>query len=94
MSDIEIKNWNEIKEDFNNKETSILLGNGFSIGYNESFNYKSLYERLEEEEKDMKDMFDKLDTKNFEDVLKCLHEIYTNENLIKLGICEEKKLKN
>ena len=89
MSDLEIKKWSDISEDFINKENSILLGNGFSIGYHEHFNYESLYEKLAEEEKDI---FNRLNTKNFEDVLKYLYEIYSNENLIRLDICKKENI--
>ena len=38
----EIKQWDEIKEDFQGAD--ILLGNGFSINLSPSFNYTSLFE--------------------------------------------------
>jgi hypothetical protein len=42
MVDSEIKQWDEIKEDFQGAD--ILLGNGFSINLSPSFNCTSLFE--------------------------------------------------
>ena len=71
--------WGEIREEFENKGTSLLLGKGFSCAVWNRFKDSSLYQEaslqnngcpfLSEEDKLI---FDKLETKNFEKVLATL----------------------
>ncbi|MEG4628139.1 DUF4917 family protein [Microcoleus sp. AR_TQ3_B6] len=75
----QLVSWEEIREDFENKETSLLLGKGFSCAVWNRFKDSSLYQEaslqnnggsfLSEEDRQI---FDKLETKNFEKVLATL----------------------
>lgn len=77
--------WSEIKEKSWN---SLLLGNGFSINIWERFGYKSLFEVAAGDELQNKltaqsiALFDKLNSNNFEDVLRVLfHARLVDEQL-------------
>lgn len=70
----EIVNWKEIQDtEFNN----LLLGNGFSMNVSTSFRYESLLDLFDGRPvgryKCTKDIFDKLETSNFETVLKAIY---------------------
>ena len=89
-----IKNWGELsKIQFNN----ILLGNGFSRTYWNKFEYRSLLEMCGDEPVGRylctKEIFKKLNTENFEEVLRAVYHAYIvsidNQDAIKtlyLGI--------
>jgi len=68
----ELKNYNEIKEEFSN--ANILLGNGFSINFSDTFRYKKLYDSFIRRCSDTsKKLFKGLgDTYNFEKVLESI----------------------
>ncbi|GAB1443679.1 DUF4917 family protein [Ignavibacteriales bacterium] len=71
MVDSEIKQWDEIKEDFQGAD--ILLGNGFSINLYEGFNYTALFSSfLESLPEKQKEIYSRFDTANFESILKDL----------------------
>ncbi|MEG4417753.1 DUF4917 family protein [Microcoleus sp. LAD1_D5] len=71
--------WEDIREDFENKETSLLLGKGFSCAVWNRFKDSSLYQEASLQNnggnfllpEDIK-IFEKLETKNFEKVLATL----------------------
>jgi len=70
----EIVNWEEIQDtEFDN----LLLGNGFSMNVSTSFRYESLLDLFDGRPvgryKCTKDIFDKLETSNFETVLKAIY---------------------
>ena len=67
----ELKNYNDIKEKFSN--ANILLGNGFSINFSDTFRYKKLYDFFIKSCSDAsKKLFKELDTDNFENVLESI----------------------
>lgn len=82
-----IFNWNEIDNNHlhDERERSLLLGNGFSINLYNKFNYKSLYDAaLEAEKLNEHDvlLFNSMDTRNFEYVLRVIKyaDIYLKNN--------------
>ena len=72
--------WDEIEE---KGWDNLLLGNGFSINLSKKFDYKSLFQYAQDNgilsEKSQK-LFEKFETKNFEEVLNKLYYtlIYIN----------------
>lgn len=72
-----INKWDEIK---NQKWDSLLLGNGFSIGVSDRFSYKSLLDNVEKHNLRMyphaKDLFIKIGTTNFEEILRVIYHAY------------------
>ena len=65
---IEIYQWNDIKDRFNNPD--LLLGNGFSIMLSNRFSYNSLFDKfLEKLSKEYIDIFKMFNTPNFEYIL-------------------------
>lgn len=72
-----INKWDEIK---NQKWDSLLLGNGFSIGISDRFSYKSLLDNVEKYNLRMyphaKDLFIKIGTTNFEEILRVIYHAY------------------
>jgi len=71
--------WGEIREEFENKETSLLLGKGFSCAVWNRFKDSSLYQEASLQNNggpflsaEDRQIFDKLETKNFEKVLATL----------------------
>ncbi len=71
--------WKDIKKDFENKETSLLLGKGFSCAVWDRFQNSSLYQEASLENNggnylsaEDQQLFKALDTKNFEKVLATL----------------------
>ncbi|WP_084386832.1 DUF4917 family protein [Castellaniella caeni] len=73
---IEIRDWNFVKKDSPSK-MALLLGNGFSIGVSRGFSYSNLYRDFVENDGAcymcVKDIFDRLKTNNFEDVLRAVY---------------------
>lgn len=82
-----IYQWNDIRED----EAHLLLGNGFSMSISQDFGYHSLLETFGNgpigKYSCTKDIFEKLNTSNFEDVLKAIYHAFVvsidNENALK-----------
>lgn len=71
MVDSEIKQWDEIKEDFQGAD--ILLGNGFSICLNSKFQYNRLFETFINGLDDYySGLFNKFGKRNFEEILTLL----------------------
>lgn len=75
----EIGEWEKIREYFENKETSLLLGKGFSCAVWDGFQNSSLYQDASLENNggaslsaEDRKLFEALDTKNFEKVLATL----------------------
>lgn len=67
----ETNDWSQIKDDY--KNISLLLGNGFSLMFNEKFDYNSLYEHSKSNfSKELNSIFEKFKTTNFEKVLSYL----------------------
>jgi len=78
----ELKNYDEIKEEFSN--ANILLGNGFSINFSDTFRYEYLYKSfIKSCSNTYKKLFKGLNTCNFEKVLKSLEN-----NKIAKTVCE------
>jgi hypothetical protein len=81
MNDIPILKWAHLqKEDWD----ALLLGNGASIAIDDRFRYPSLYEKAypEEEKTTERELFEKLATKDFEQVLlACGHAELVNDIL-------------
>ncbi len=76
---IQIHDWSEIR---NSYKDALLIGNGASIEIDSRFNYKSLKKYAIERDvftEEIKDLFEKLDTENFELVLKVVWQA-TNVN--------------
>ena len=68
----QLVSWEDIREEFENKETSLLLGKGFSCAVWNRFKYSSLYQEVLKNnggtllsEEDIQ-IFEKLGPKNFE----------------------------
>lgn len=71
LHEIGIKQWVDIAKQFS--ESSILLGNGFSINFSETLRYKNLYDHfIKDCSPKVKILFDSFDTRNFEDILESL----------------------
>ncbi|MFW6047441.1 MAG: DUF4917 family protein [Candidatus Woesearchaeota archaeon] len=69
--DKEIKDWKTIKNNYDN--SSLLLGNGFSLNFSQTLRYKSLYEGfLNICSEKAKRLFKVLETENFENVLESI----------------------
>lgn len=67
----ETYNWNEIKIDYPN--TSLLLGNGFSLMFDQKFDYNSLYDKSKSSfSEELNVVFEEFETKNFEKILRYL----------------------
>jgi len=79
---MEIHPWSDIADDF--KDT-LVLGNGASIAITSNFSYSSLFESATQKEqitKNIKRIFEHLDTKDFELVLRMLwHASHINKAL-------------
>jgi len=74
MPDSEIKNWADIKENF--QDADILIGNGFSINLNPSFNYTSLFETfLQSLPIEKATIYKKMNNSNFESILKDFQKV-------------------
>lgn len=66
-----IRQWELIKGDF--KDSSILLGNGFSINFSDTLIYKNLYDFfITKSSAESKKLFDAFETRNFEKVLESI----------------------
>ncbi len=77
----DIKKWQELESD---GWESLLLGNGASIAIDKGFSYGTLYEVAKEEEsfEDIKKIFDKLKTEDFERaLLACWYAKVVNDSL-------------
>ena len=93
-----ICNWNDIKSKFIDN-SSLLLGNGFSINIHKNFNYKSLYEHAKHQElnKCDQELFKLLKTENFEYVLRIIkhaelyYECYKTDAKAELDPTEQYK---
>ncbi len=71
MPSTDIQEWNDIKNSFSN--SSLLLGNGFSINIHSKFIYDSLFEKfISNLNNDQKIIFQSFKTTNFELILKHL----------------------
>lgn len=71
MPNPEIPNWNVIAGEFNG--AGLILGNGASISVSDNFDYPSIFEKAKEEEyidEPLERIFDDLQTKDFEFVLR------------------------
>src|SRR5690554_6401112 len=69
--DKEIKDWKTIKNNYEN--SSLLLGNGFSLNFSQTLSYKSLYEdSINTCSEKAKRLFKVLETENFENVLESI----------------------
>lgn len=67
---VEIKQWNEISSKY--KDASLIVGNGASIAFDETFDYHSLYDVANQTsliEGKLLNLFEKFHTENFELVL-------------------------
>ena len=72
-----IKKWDELS---NGNWDNLLLGNGFSIGISNRFSYHSLLDNVERYNLSMyphaKDLFTKIGTTNFEEILRVIYHAY------------------
>lgn len=79
---MEIKKWNDIKEDFND---GLLLGNGASVAIDRSFSYKSLKKHAIDEgyfTENVQALFDAFHTEDFELILRIVwHAYHVNDAL-------------
>ena len=77
---------NNKKNPFIKIKRHLLLGNGFSINFSESFNYKNLSKKVDTLKpiNNIKPIFNKLKTNNFEEVLFHLHRIVEVEKVIEI----------
>lgn len=79
----DIKQWDEIKENFEGAD--ILLGNGFSVNLNSNFTYDALFNvfvsRLADERARI---FNQFNTSNFETILKSLKNTKKTNNLFNI----------
>ena len=77
-----IKKWDEIQQssEWKNEKNSLLLGNGFSINIHHGFQYNSLLDNIDKNKGLMyphaRDIFNKLDTSNFEEILRVVYHAY------------------
>jgi len=88
ISSIKISDWNYLsaKSNFSN----LIIGNGASCAVWNKFNYTSLFEKAEKGlSQTVKSLFEELDTKNFEDVLRALYvSSITIDSFNKQGIVD------
>lgn len=79
LRELEIYSWADLENDF--KNSSILLGNGFSRSLADTFNYESLFtEFLSKCPSEYANIFRRFDTTNFENIMeKLIHAKYVNE---------------
>ncbi|MDC5819257.1 DUF4917 family protein [Vibrio europaeus] len=74
---IEIKQWENVDDD---SWRNLLLGNGFSIGISDKFHYWTLLDNVKKLGIKMyphaQEIFDKVDTVNFEEVLRIIYHAY------------------
>lgn len=77
---MDIHNWANLSENLKKNDTSLLLGNGFSIGLCEKFSYTSLLSSFNNQKIGnylcTKKLFDRLETSNFEEVLRAVFHAY------------------
>ncbi len=88
-----MKNWNDIKNEFENG--LIFLGNGSSIALNKKFVYKDIREYASKNRyinDEVNNVFDKLDTVNFEKVLEYLYKASIVNEILKIDHEKPKKL--
>jgi hypothetical protein len=76
-----IKKWDEIKKiDWQFLPPCLLIGNGFSINIHSKFNYKSLFDETVKHNLfhylATKEIFEKINTTNFEEVLRVIYHAY------------------
>lgn len=60
---------------------NLLIGNGFSIWFSDRFNYHTLLEKCTDLEKSDRELFDRLETSNFEYCLNALNNAREVDNL-------------
>jgi len=79
LRELEIYSWADLENDF--KNSSIVLGNGFSRSLADTFNYESLFtEFLSKCPSEHVNIFRRFDTTNFENIMeKLTYAIYVNE---------------
>ncbi|WP_158146145.1 DUF4917 family protein [Vibrio fluvialis] len=74
---IEIKQWEDVDDD---SWRNLLLGNGFSIGISDKFHYWTLLDNVKKLGIKMyphaQEIFEKVDTVNFEEVLRIIYHAY------------------
>ncbi|EEX39681.1 DUF4917 family protein [Vibrio furnissii] len=74
---IEIKQWKDVDDD---SWRNLLLGNGFSIGISDKFHYWTLLDNVKKLGIKMyphaQEIFEKVDTVNFEEVLRIIYHAY------------------
>lgn len=87
MENIPILKWADLQADLQEENwDALLLGNGASIAIDDRFRYPSLYEKAypKEEKSTERKLFEKLETKDFEQVLlACRHAELVNDILEK-----------
>ena len=81
LDELAIFDYENIEDSFQNVD--LFLGNGFSINLFDKLSYKSLFEQfLNGQEKDMKTLFKKFRTNNFEQIIQMLNNANTVNELL------------
>lgn len=84
---MKIHDWNDISN--LGDKWHLLIGNGFSISINDKFQYKNLLEIVKKNRINKYlltiELFDKLETSNFEDVLKAIYHAHIIHDGFKIG---------
>jgi hypothetical protein len=87
---IGIKQWEEFDDNFAGSD--ILIGNGFSINLCSRLNYRKLYEIFcQHSSKELQEIFEKLETSNFELVIDALHNGQIINHVLNLPTADIKK---
>ena len=85
-----MESFNDCVNDINLQDAVLILGNGASIAVSENFQYENLFKKANLAKTD-EEIFSKLSTKNFEDVLKVLTYVQYINNELKIDSGDELK---